>query len=95
VSVTAWILVGVVVLAAGMCVWAWLTGGHGPNWRMETVRQRPPTHSQANRDEVTRRLKAPDGGWRWLPHPERPGGQAPSEFQLPEELPWPMRRGPE
>jgi hypothetical protein len=90
VNVTSWVLVALVVLALAMCVWAYFTGGQGPEWRQEMVRQRPPAHSRRNRGQTTQRLRppAPD----WLPPMERPGGEA-QPLPPPEDLPWPARRG--
>jgi hypothetical protein len=91
-TATAWALVVLALLAVGMCLWAWLTGGPGPDQRHEDVRQRPAAHSRRNREERTQRLRPPAPNWRWLPHPERPGGEA-QPLPPPEDLPWPPRRG--
>lgn len=70
---TAWGLAVLLVGAAGLCIWAYLTGWDGPDWRQETARQ-PGEHTRRRRDQETQRLtpEAPD----WIPPWERPGGQA-------------------
>jgi hypothetical protein len=83
-SPTYWILFAVLLLAAGMVLWAHLTAGPGPEWRHETARE-PGRHTQRNRDQDTRRLRppAPD----WIPHAARPGGEA--QLLPPrDQLPW-------
>lgn len=94
-SITYWVLLAVLLLAGGLCIWAYLTAGPGPEWRHETARQ-PGQHAQRNRDQLTQRLRpaAPE----WIPYEARPGGEAqllPSRDQLPwadEEL---RERSPE
>lgn len=72
---TAWVLLAVLVMAGGLCVWAWLTGGQGPEWRQETVRH-PGYHSRRNREDATQRLTPPVPEPDWIPPWERPGGEA-------------------
>jgi hypothetical protein len=88
VTVTAYALLALVPLAAGLCIWGLLTGGPGPEWRQEAVRQRPAQHSRRNMEQDTRRLTPPSAGW--LPYPDRPGGEA-QPLPPPEDLPWPRR----
>lgn len=79
-SLTYWLLSGLLVIAALLCLWAWLTG--------RPARQRAPrqggTHNAQAREAVTRRLKPPPVPG-WIPPAERPGGEAPPPD-------WPPRR---
>ena len=85
-SITYWVLLALLLLAAGLVIWADRTAEPGPDWRHETVRA-PRRHSQRNRDQATQRLRPASPDWQWLPPRERPGGEA---QRLPgrDDLPW-------
>lgn len=70
---TSWTLAALLLGAAGLCVWAYLTGGAGPDWRHEITRT-PGDHTQRRRDQETQRLAQPAADW--VPPWERPGGMA-------------------
>jgi hypothetical protein len=71
---TAWALAALLVGAAGLCLWAALTGSSDVDWRHETTRQWLGTHTRRMRQQDTQPLAQPSAGW--LPPRERPGGEA-------------------
>ncbi len=91
-SVASWLLTGLLVVAGGLCVWGYLTGGPGPvrtqapTWQQEKARR-----AARRRGEVTQRLRSqplhPEPDEEWTPPWERPAGTA----EMPPE--WPLRRG--
>lgn len=91
-SRTYWLMLGLLALAAVLCLWGYFTGGPGParpeapTWRQEKARR-----EAARRGETTRRLHGrplraePDE--EWTPPWERPAGPP----QMPPE--WRSNRG--
>lgn len=70
-SVTYWLLSGLLALAACLCVWAWASD--------RPARIRPPrqggTHNAQARGATTQRLSPPPVP-DWIPPADRPGGEA-------------------
>lgn len=85
-SITYWLLVGLSVAAIGMCVWALVTGGPGPDQRHEDARA-VRKHSREDRGATTQRLGPRPPADFWLPPMERPGGMV-QRLPAKEELPW-------